>query len=166
MIRVMVSACLLGENVRYDGRILPLRSAIIAQWMSEGRVLGFCPEVKGGLPIPRPSAEIVAGDGHSVINSDAIVLNHHGQDVTGYFINGAVKAFLVAQEKNVKLAVLKDRSPSCGSTSIYDGSFSRSIRPGKGVTAALLENNNIKVFHEGDLKNAATYLKTLENLGK
>ncbi|MBW2325389.1 MAG: DUF523 domain-containing protein [Deltaproteobacteria bacterium] len=122
----------------------------------------FCPEVAGGLSIPRPCSEILDGDGKKVLRGDARVINVHGEDVTESFLKGAQKAMELARSMKIHMAVLKDGSPSCGSAYIYDGRFAGVKKPGKGVTAALFEENDIRVFSEGEIPKASEYLKTLE----
>lgn len=161
MVKVLVSACLMGERVRYDGAKVPCSSAILNSWKADGLIVPFCPEVAGNLPVPRPPAEIIKGTGTDVLKKNTHVFNINGQDVTESFIKGAREALRLVKEMQVKLAILKDGSPSCGKTSIYDGSFSGSKRPGKGVTTALLEKNNINVFSENEIKKAAAYLETI-----
>ncbi|MBW2590656.1 MAG: DUF523 domain-containing protein [Deltaproteobacteria bacterium] len=161
MVRVLVSACLMGERVRYDGKKRLCTSSILKQWKDDGRVVPFCPEVAGNLSVPRLSAEIIAGTGIEVLKESAKVFNINGRDITESFIKGAREALRIVKEMQIKLAVLKDGSPSCGKTSIYDGSFSGSKRPGKGVTTTLLEKNGISVFSESEIQKAATYLDKL-----
>ncbi|MFI6321701.1 DUF523 domain-containing protein [Nonomuraea sp. NPDC050556] len=162
MERILVSACLMGRKVRYDGAAKTSNDAILATWRSEGRLVPFCPEVEGGLPIPRPAAEIEGGvGGAAVLAGTARVLTTDGTDVTGAFLAGAQAALAVAQSFRVRLAVLKEGSPSCGALSIYDGTFRGRRTPGQGVTTALLELHGIKVFTESHLPDAATYLQTL-----
>jgi uncharacterized protein YbbK (DUF523 family) len=156
MVRVLVSACLMGERVRYDGKKLHYNSSILKKWKDEGCVVPFCPEVAGNLPVPRPPAEIIKGTGTDVLEKKTGVFNINGQDVTDSFIRGAEKALAVARKMQITIALLKDGSPSCGKTSIYDGSFSKVRRPGNGVTTALLEKNGISVFSENEIKKAAT----------
>ena len=156
MVRVLVSACLMGERVRYDGKKLHYNSSILKKWKDEGCVVPFCPEVAGNLPVPRPPAEIIKGTGADVIEENTGVFNINGQDVTESFIRGAEKALAVARKMQITIAVLKDLSPSCAKTCIYDGSFSKVRRPGNGVTSALLEKNGISVFSENEIKKAAT----------
>ncbi len=162
MIKVLVSACLIGERVRYNGEVMSHDSSILAHWQSQGLVVPFCPEVAAELSVPRPSAEITDGDGISVLRGYARVMNIDGQDVTEYFLDGAYKALDLVRSQGIKLAILKEGSPSCGSTYIYDGSFSGAHKPGKGVTVALLEEKDIRVFSGREISKAAAYLKTLE----
>lgn len=161
MEKVLVSACLLGNPVRYNGAALPFEDRTLTQWQKEGRLVLICPEVAGGLPVPRARAEIVSGDGLQVLNGRTRVININGRDVTVSFVAGAHKALELAGIYQIKLAVFKEGSPSCGSDYIYDGSFSGIKKPGKGVAAALLEKNGICVFSERKILEAKKYLKTL-----
>ena len=111
--------------------------------------------------MPRPCSEISGSDGHTVVYGDARVMNIKGTDVTQYFLTGAQKALELARLHNIKLAVLKDGSPSCGSTYIYDGSFSGIKKPGNGITTVLLEENGVRVFNEREILDAVEYLKSL-----
>ncbi|MBO3748277.1 DUF523 domain-containing protein [Streptosporangiaceae bacterium NEAU-GS5] len=159
MERILVSACLLGSRVRYDGRAKTSADATLARWREEGRLVPFCPEVEGGLAVPRPPAEIEGGvGGAAVIAGAARILTPDGVDVTRHFLAGAQQALAVAQSFGVRLAILKEGSPSCGSLRIYDGTFRGAITPGKGVTAALLELNGIRVFNEDRIAEAAAFL--------
>ena len=158
--KILVSACLTGQPVRYDGTVTPNTNPVLERWELENRVVPFCPEVAGGLPVPRPPAEILFGDGNSVLNSDSKILNVDGVDVTKYFLEGARQTLELVRFQSIEIAVLKDRSPSCGTTTIYDGSFSGSQRPGSGVTCALLQSRGVVVFSEREFKGADAYLKT------
>ena len=164
-VRVLVSACLLGERVRYDGSDAACASPTLQRWLSEGRVVPFCPEVAGGFPVPRPAAEIIPGDGHQVLQGSAIVSDHAGTDVTSYFLAGARLTLETAVREGVRLAILKDGSPSCGSTYVYDGTFRRMRSPGQGVTTALLQRGGIRVFNEQQFEEAEAYLADLEKEG-
>ena len=159
--KILVSACLIGEYVRFNGRIKVFESRVLADWKLRGRLVPCCPEVDGGLPVPRPCSEISEQDGSMVLHGNARVMNIKGKDVTQHFLTGARKALELARLHNINLAVLKDGSPSCGSTYIYDGSFSGIKKPGKGITTILLEENNIRVFSEREIPEAVSYLKTL-----
>ncbi len=155
---LLVSACLVGIPCRYDGGSCShdQLQALAAQ----GDVLPFCPEVAGGLPTPRPPAEIRGGDGGDVLplvpgpkdqgEGRARVVNIEGKDVTAEFLAGAQKALRVTHRWDIKEAVLKARSPSCGVGQIYDGSFSGRLAEGDGVTAALLKREGIIVKSEGE----------------
>ena len=162
MEKVLVSACLLGENVRYNGIVKNFESHVVASWNRHGRVVAICPEVAGGLPVPRPCSEISGGDGSQVLNGHKKVINSNGQDVTKYFLAGAQKALELATLWGIRVAILKEGSPSCGSGYIYDGSFSKIKKPGKGVAAALLEEKGIRVFNEREIFKVENYLKTIK----
>ena len=160
MFKVMVSGCLAGERVRYNGIVKKFENHVLASWIRQGWVVVICPEVAGGLSVPRSRSEISNGDGRQVLNGHTKVININGQDVTKYFLEGARKALELAGSLGIRFAILKEGSPSCGSSYIYDGSFSHIKRPGKGVAAALLEENNIRVFSERQIPEAEKYLKT------
>ncbi|WP_030167259.1 DUF523 domain-containing protein [Spirillospora albida] len=162
MERVLVSSCLAGRPVRYDGGARPVASGVFDRWRSEGRLVPVCPEVSGGLPVPRPPAEIVGGDGTAVLDGTARVLANTGEDVTAAFLQGARQALDAARRAGVRVAVLKESSPSCGTARIYDGTFTGRTVPGHGVTTALLERAGIRVFPEGDLEAAAAFIAALE----
>ena len=115
---------------------------------AQGDILPICPEVSGGLPTPRPPAEIQGGDGGDVLEGRARVVNIEGKNVTAEFLAGAQKALRVVRCWDIKEAVLKARSPSCGLGQIYDGSFSGRLVEGNGVTAALLKREGIIVKNE------------------
>ncbi len=151
MKKIMISACLVGENVRFDGRNSKKNSKFIEKWKKEGRLIIICPEVTGGLPVPRPPAEI---------QTDKRVINIKGEDVTSAFEQGAQKALTLCKQHNIRIAILKEGSPSCGSSLIHDGSFSHTKIPGQGITTKLLEKNGIHVFSENDLDQVAASLET------
>ncbi|MFN2166053.1 MAG: DUF523 domain-containing protein [Anaerolineae bacterium] len=147
----LVSACLLGVPCAYDGRgrlVEGLSSLVIL-----GRAVPICPEVAGGLSIPRPTAEIVGGDGSDVLDGRARVVTIAGDDVTATFLRGAECALGVVRRYGISVAILRQRSPSCGSACIYDGTHSGVLREGQGVTAALLRRHGIEVLSEEDAAN-------------
>jgi uncharacterized protein YbbK (DUF523 family) len=162
MERILVSSCLLGRPVRYDGTGKRSGHRVFEQWRAEGRLVPVCPEVRGGLPVPRPPAEIHGGLGGDVLDGRARVLTRDGTDVTAYFLAGARYALEEACARGVRLAILKESSPSCGVARIYDGTFSGSGVPGEGVTTALLERHGIAVFAEDAIDAAAARLAELE----
>ncbi|STQ89137.1 DUF523 domain-containing protein [Iodobacter fluviatilis] len=160
---VLVSACLLGRPVRYNGVAAASDHPLLAVWNKEGRLIVVCPEVAAGLPVPRPPAEIMAmQSGWDVLQGKAQVLESSGRDVSRAFVSGAKQALAVAKGKNIQIAILKEGSPSCGSSFIYDGSFTGTKHPQAGVTATLLQDAGIRVFSELELDEAAAYLKGLE----
>lgn len=161
MEKVLVSACLLGRRVRYDGGAKSLASEILAQWQAEGRVISVCPEVDAGLPTPRAPAEIIAGDGGGVLAGSAQVVDRDGADLTEVFRQGASLALQLCREHDIQVAVLTEHSPSCGSTQIYDGSFSGEKRAGAGVTAALLRQHGVRVYGQHEIAEAKRVLEAL-----
>lgn len=161
--RVLVSACLLGEAVRHDGRDKKVDSNLLQRWRDEGRVVGFCPECAGGLPVPRPAAEIESGqDGTAVIAGLARVRTRDAADVTEAFVRGADDALALVHAQGIQVAVLKESSPSCGSTKIHDGRFVGQTRPGMGVTTARLRAAGIRVFSELELDAADAVLRNID----
>lgn len=162
MERILVSACLLGRPVRYDGTGRRSDDALFARWRDEGRLVPICPEVNGGLPVPRPAAEISGGFGADVLDGRARVLTRDGTDVTRHFVTGAWQALEQARAHRVRIAILKEGSPSCGSLRIFDGTFAGRKVPGEGVTTALLERHGIAVFAEDATEAVAARLAELE----
>ena len=139
MENILISACLLGVGCRYDGESKPLMQTVAL--MERYHLIPICPEQLGGLPTPRDPSERLGG----------AVVTKQGADVTAQFSRGAAQVLHLARLFGCKIAVLKARSPSCGSGTIYDGSFSGRLTPGDGVTAALLRENGITVYSEEDL---------------
>ena len=138
--KILVSACLLGERCRYDGKDAK-NEKVIAYIKDAKKVIAVCPEVLGGLDTPREPSEIVCGR----------VITKSGCDVTDNFISGANEALKTAKEENIDIAILKAKSPSCGVRNIYDGSFSKKVTEGQGVFAKLLKENGFKVFDEDEM---------------
>ena len=159
MEKVLISACLLGKKVRYDGKTLPVSDNLIEHWMAQRRVIAVCPEVDAGMSIPRAAAEISAGDGHDVLAGIAKVVTESGDDVSKDFTKGAQLALALCQQYDIKVAVLSESSPSCGSSNIYDGSFTRRKIAGLGVTVALLRQHGIEVFNQHQLQRASQVLE-------
>ena len=137
--KIAVSACLLGENCKYNGGNNYSKKVI--EYIKGHEVVPVCPEVLGGLPIPRESAEIVNGK----------VSHKDGTSVDKEFRRGAETALKIIKEQQVDFVILQSRSPSCGVNTIYDGSFSGKIISGQGVFANLLQKNGIKVIDVADL---------------
>lgn len=158
--RVLVSACLMGEPVRYDGVHKRLESTILQRWRAEGRVVACCPELAGGLSVPRLPAEIEPGaEGHAVLAGRARVLDRQGQDISASFVEGAVRALALARQYGIRVAVLKEGSPSCGTGHIYDGTFGGVMVAAQGVTAALLIQAGLRVFSETQILEADAVLR-------
>ena len=139
----LVSACLIGVNCNFEGK--NWLNPKLFEAFSKGDLFPVCPEVLGGLPIPRVPAEIWGGDGLDVLDGKAQVVNMHGVDVTSQFVKGAREVLRIAQSIGAKEALLTEKSPSCGCGVIFDGAFSDKFVEGNGVTAALLKKNGIKV---------------------
>lgn len=155
MPKILVSACLLGHKVRYDGKDNLQTHARLQSWIQAGEVITICPEMAGDLPTPRPPAEIQTGrTALEVLNNNAQVLAIDGRDVTEHFRAGAYKTLALAQKHNIHVAILTARSPSCGSSQVYDGTFSRILVAGMGVTSALLRQHGIEVFDETQIDAA------------
>ncbi|MCK4713269.1 MAG: DUF523 domain-containing protein [Marinosulfonomonas sp.] len=162
MDKILVSACLLGQPVRYDAGAKPSPNAHLARWQLEGRLLAFCPEVAGGFSTPRLPAEIEAGtSARDVLDGRARIMASDGVDVTGGFLDGARAALLAAQSARCRHAILMDGSPSCGTGFIYAGRFDSRQKAGMGVTAALLTQHGIKVWSEAAIDDLAAILGAL-----
>lgn len=157
---IIVSACLCGMNTRYDGE--NNSNEKVKKFLKAGKAIAVCPEQLGGLCTPRPPYEISGGDGKTVLEGNAKVLTKDGIDGTSYFIKGAEETLKIALEFGVTSAILKAKSPSCGFRKIYDGSFSKSLIEGNGVTAELLKRNGIKILTENDMDDD----KLLEDLAR
>ena len=139
MERILISACLVGDNVKYNGG--NSKSPLIDKLLEKYELIPFCPEVEGGLKTPRSPSEI----------KDGRVINQEGQDVTMAFERGAELAFNICLFLKIKKVILKERSPSCGSNEIYDGSFSHKVISGMGITARYLKEKGIEVYTENDI---------------
>ncbi len=152
MRRLMISACLVGERVRYDGKVVKFIDERLFRWVAEGVGLPFCPEVAGGLSVPRDPAEISGGGGgEALLSAKASVMTRAGEDVTAPFYRGARLALDFCLTHGVGLALLKEGSPSCGRHRIYDGHFSGTRISGSGLTSALLMRHGIAVFSEDEI---------------
>lgn len=151
MERILISACLLGHPVRYDGSAKPVADPRLQTWLAEGRLVAACPESLGGLPTPRAPAEIQPGKHLRVVDAT-------GRDQTSAFELGARAALQLALDHGCTIALLKDGSPSCGSTYVLDGTFSGTRRTARGATAALLVEHGITVFSEHDIDGLAARL--------
>lgn len=149
-----ISACLAGICCRYDGGTQKISE--LAELAANGQARLICPEVLGELPTPRNPAEILGGDGSDVWNGTARVMDTAGNDVTEAFKAGALKALTQLQELGIDRVILKERSPSCGSRMIYDGSFSGNKVAGVGVAAALFQQHGIRVFSEENWRQAVS----------
>ncbi len=139
---ILISACLIGANCRYNAT-----SSLIEELktlVDKKLAIPICPETLGGLPIPRTPCEI------QVINNSIKVVTKDGSDYTSEFLLGANKALEIAEKHNITTAILKSKSPSCGSGKIYDGTFTRTLIDGDGITTKFFMENNIRVFDENN----------------
>lgn len=152
----IISACLCGYDCKYNGH--NNFHPVFKELLDRGDFIPVCPEELGGLPTPRPPAEIINGTGIDVLLGKAKVINKNGDDVSKFFIKGAYITLKKALENGTVYAILKSRSPSCGSGQIYDGSFSGILREGDGVTSALLKQHGIKVITEEEYLKGAFIL--------
>lgn len=146
---IIVSACLLGLNTKYDGKANA--HALIQRYSFVGKFIPFCPEQLGGLPTPRSPVELLGGTGQDVLTGRSAVQSELGEIVTQQFIQGAQETLKIVEMLNVTAAILKERSPSCGVNHIYDGSFTHCVIKGQGVTAALLNEYNIPTYSDEEL---------------
>lgn len=160
--KILISSCLLGEDVRYDGEnssIAYMGSFTFSQkeafmdLLCENEIYSFCPEVSGGLSTPREPAEIISA------TKPFIVKNAKDEDVTINFLLGAKNTLELCKSEDIKVALLKSKSPSCGNSEIYDGTFSKQLIQGQGLTAKLLIENGIEVFNENQLKELIKFVK-------
>ena len=141
---VLVSACLAGRPCRYDGT--PSPDPEVVRMVAEGRAVAICPEEAGGLPTPRPPAELSGGDGLAALEGRARVVRFDGTDVTDAFVRGAAAAVELAVARGCHKAMLRAHSPSCGvSASYQDGE----LRPGPGVAAAALAREGLQLSESG-----------------
>ena len=148
--KILISRCFLGENVRYNSKVMKLNHPLLTLWQQPDRFIAICPEVAGGLPVPREAAEQQL--------SKNSVMTKSGLDVSEQFLFGAKQALALCQRHHIRFALLKESSPSCGSTLIYDGSFSHKKIAGQGVTSQLLTQAGINVFSEHNLETLSNLL--------
>ncbi|WP_100065242.1 DUF523 domain-containing protein [Miniphocaeibacter massiliensis] len=134
--KILISSCLLGCNCRYDGNTQKQNE--LHKLIKNNYVIPFCPEQAGGLSTPRKPCELLNGK----------VINNIGEDMTNMLLKGANETLKICKLYNIEHAILKSKSPSCGYGLIYDGTFSKTLIEGNGITAKLLSNNGIKIFSE------------------
>lgn len=146
---ILVSACLLGQKVKYDGGANPQELLMEAE--DKGRFVPVCAECAGGLPVPRNPVEIHQGTGKDVLQGRSAVCEASGNAHTVEFIHGAEAVLETAKKHHANVAILKESSPSCGVHTIYDGTFSHTKLEGQGVCAALLKQNGIRLYSEKDI---------------
>ena len=164
--KILISSCLLGEDVRYDGdnssiaytnSFTFLEKETFMDILCENDIYSFCPEVSGGLKVPREPSEIISRE------KPFLVKNKKGEDVTINFLLGAKNTLDLCLNEDIKVALLKSKSPSCGNEMIYDGTFSNNLVKSEGLTAKLLNENGIEVFNETQIKQLAQFLKKSNN---
>ncbi|NLZ24193.1 DUF523 domain-containing protein [Candidatus Dojkabacteria bacterium] len=145
--RILVSACLLGMNTKYNGGNNRDNRVVSFLLKNNYFFIPLCAEQLGGLPTPRSPAEIEKGfTSKDVLEGKAKIKNKDGEDVTNLFINGAKSVLSICKEFGITHAILQDRSPSCGYTKIYDGTFENNLILGNGILTELLKKNNIQVL--------------------
>lgn len=159
--KLMVSACLLGTPCRYDGGSKTV--AALRDMEDKVEMIPFCPECAGGLPIPRPPAEIQKGSGEDVWEGQAQVMDCNGVDRTKAFCEGAQKSLALYQRHQPDWVITKANSPSCGLGRIYDGSFSGSLRSGNGVTTVLLLKAGARMMTEDEFVKAQNQIMDEQN---
>lgn len=160
--KILVSACLMGFKVRYNGSEKNALQQTLARWQQEQRLVTHCPELAAGLPVPRLPAEIVGGNGADVMREEARIVESDGSDVTAHYQLAAWLALRAARDQGCSAALLTDGSPTCGSRVIYDGSFSGQQRAGMGVAAALLSQHGIKVFSDRQIPELIAWVEAQE----
>lgn len=146
---ILVSSCLLDIHSKYDGG--SNANSLLMQYCHLGKYIPVCPEQLGGLPTPRQPVEIAGGSGEDVLDNGKRACSENGQDVTPQFVRGAGEVLKIGRSFPITAAILKERSPSCGSSLIYDGTFRHITKPGRGVTTALLARHGIPVYSEVEL---------------
>ena len=154
--KILISACLLGNKVRYDGKDNLIDNDLVRRLSREGRLVPVCPEIEGGLPIPRPPAEIQD-------KFPLRITSINGEDVTPQFLAGAERAIEIAERENCCCALLKSRSPSCGNLEVYDGNFTDTIKAGSGATADELMRNGLPVYNERQLDQFIEFIGLLDS---
>ncbi|MBW1649196.1 MAG: DUF523 domain-containing protein [Deltaproteobacteria bacterium] len=158
-INILISACLAGKLTRYDGKANKIDNDFFKKISVKYNIFSFCPEIAGGLGIPRSPCEIVKGLDTDNIYKRYIIKDKNNNDISDFFIKGALLSLEYAKKRNIKFAILKEGSPSCGVSYIYDGSFSGRKIKGKGVTAYLFEKNGILCFNEKDCEKIESLLQ-------
>ena len=144
--KILVSACLAGERTRFDGTACP--DDKIISLLDRGLAVPACPEILGGLRVPRPAAEIVGGDGSAVLDGKARVMTADGGDVTAAYLAGAERTLAAARAAGCRAAIMKSKSPACAVLTIFDGTFSGKVQSGNGVAAAALARAGIAIISD------------------
>ncbi|KZL20484.1 hypothetical protein PsAD2_01415 [Pseudovibrio axinellae] len=160
MTKILISACLLGRPVRYNGSSLSVESSLVSDWRNSGMLVPLCPEIAAGFPTPRPPAEIEHGKlGPDVLSGEASIFENNGRDVSEQFVLGASLAVKTAHETGCRFALLADGSPSCGTTFVYSGHHDGKTRDGLGVVTAALLEHGIEVYSQHRIQELASRLR-------
>lgn len=146
---ILVSACLLGTDCRYDGG--NCFNEKLNKLLKNYQIKAICPEVASNLTVPRSPAEIKNGNGECVLKGKAKVITREGIDVSKHFLCGARKVLQGLDIEEIDFAILKERSPSCGVKEIYNGEFNKTLRKGSGVSTAYLLSKGVTVYSEVDI---------------
>lgn len=162
-IKILVSACLMGHPVRYNASAKAQLSNLLQRWRDQDRLVIHCPELAAGLPTPRLPAEIFGGEGADVLAEQARIIENDGSDVTAHYQLAGWLALQTALENGCRAALLTDGSPTCGSLTIYDGSFSNRRRAGMGIAAALLRQHGIAVFADNQIAELIAWIEEQEH---
>lgn len=149
MKKILVSACLTGECCRYDGRSKSCTDPVFLKWMEEGRLVPVCPEMDGGLSVPRDPCQRCGEE----------VLTQSGRRCTDEYTRGAQLALEAAKKQEVVCCIMKESSPSCGVHEIYDGSFTDRKISGQGISTELLRKNGFVVFSENEIELAEKLIR-------
>jgi uncharacterized protein YbbK (DUF523 family) len=166
--KILISGCFLGQKVRYDGNANSLSDKVIQQWKNQNRLISICPEVSGGLSTPRAAAEIqisiISEHLYTELQPAFIktIFTKEGVDVSDAFYRGAQIALRLCQKYEIRFALMKESSPSCGSRLIYDGSFTNNKVLGEGITIALLREHGIEVFSENNITSLVDRLQKIQ----
>ena len=157
--KILASACLLGERVRFDGQVLKISDERIFKWAKEKRFIPICPETMSGLMVPRVPCEIEPDKtAQDVIDGKAKIISQEGRDYTEDYLFGAQVCVNLAKRNNIRIAILKQRSPSCGTKQIHDGHFGSNLVDGMGVAALRLQQAGVNVFDETQLDEVEALL--------
>lgn len=159
---ILVSSCLCGEKCKYNGG--DNLNEEVLEYLAKEEVIQVCPEVLGGLSTPRTPAEIVGGTAKDVLQGKAKVMTQSGEDVTSAFIRGAHEALNLAKRYQVKKAILKAKSPSCGKGKVYDGTFRGQLIVGNGITAEMLLEEGIEIMTEVEVMTQIQHSKQVRTL--
>ena len=146
---ILISGCLIGRRVRFDGGVKT--NELLMKYNERGRFIAVCPECFAMLPVPRPPMELQHTTGEKVLAGKGRAIDKNGQDTTGHLVMGAEKVLKIAEAYHVRVAILKERSPSCGTHFVHSGNFDGKTMKGMGVCAALLEAHGIKVYSDEEM---------------